>query len=406
MAGDCPPVPDQKSRSIIPRDAERRSVAPGLRVEIAALLDRALVDAVPGGPETLGPGVAEVKTVEIHDDQYGITSAAESDGPSAHCAVRRIWGWARMSPDNVACHVVQVEQDCCDLQHLDLWADSCETAQGGAEPDLSSVGRSRRSNIPTETAAWTPVWRSAAQHQKTQAREKKFRSKRNKGEIAVRQCIVDRIMQWIQTTTVFGQCPPLTDAFEGKSSKRFDRFWDRQKNALFQPWNEAHLWLQPPSELWERCVPKLRLDGAWGVAIQPVRRDAAWWWDFGEVVLDWIDIPIGSPLFEDARGIVHTTKCDYSIALFDAFCDDTEGEGWGDPDDVVSDPDTVPAYKKGWSSEDWDSPSTVGHPPPLTEALSPGLHQTPPHLNSCGLILMLKLNLTMTLLILTGCVAG
>ena len=34
--------------------------------------------------------------------------------------------------------------------------------------------------------------------------------------------------------------------------------------------------------------------------------------DFGEVVLDWIDIPIGSPLFEDAQGMVHTTKWEYS----------------------------------------------------------------------------------------------
>ena len=161
------------------------------------------MDAVPGGPETLGPGVAEVKTVEVHDDQYGITSEAESEGPSAHSEVRRMWGSARMSPDNVACHVVQVERGCCDLQQLDLWADSGETAQGGADPDLSSVRRSRRSNIPTETAALRPVWRSAAQHQKTQAREKKFRSKRMKGAVAVRQCVVDRIMRWIQTASVW-----------------------------------------------------------------------------------------------------------------------------------------------------------------------------------------------------------
>ena len=174
LVGDRPPIPDQKSPSIIPRDVERRSVALGLPVEIAALLDRALVDAVPGGPETLGPGVAEVKTVEVHDDQYGITSVAESEGLSAHSEVRRMWGSARMSPDNVACHVVQVERDCCDWRQLDLWEDSGETAQGGADPDLSSVRRSRRSNIPTETAALRPVWRSAAQHQKTQAREKNF----------------------------------------------------------------------------------------------------------------------------------------------------------------------------------------------------------------------------------------
>ena len=53
-------------------------------------------------------------------------------------------------------------------------------------------------------------------------------------EVAVRQCVVDRIMPWIQTATVFVECPPLRDAFASKSLKRFDRFWDRQKDASFQ----------------------------------------------------------------------------------------------------------------------------------------------------------------------------
>ena len=44
------------------------------------------------------------------------------------------------------------------------------------------------------------------------------------------------------------------------------------------------------------------------------------------MVLDWIDIPQGSPLFEDAQGNVHTTKTPYRIALFDAFYSDAEGE--------------------------------------------------------------------------------
>ena len=119
LPGDRPRIPNQKSPSIIPRDAERRSGAPGLPVGIAALLDRALVDAVPGQPHTSRRGVAEVYTVGVHDDQYGITSGADSEGPSAHSEVRRMWGSARMSPNNVSCHVVQVEPDCCDLQQLD-----------------------------------------------------------------------------------------------------------------------------------------------------------------------------------------------------------------------------------------------------------------------------------------------
>ena len=109
LVGDRSPIPDQRSPSIIPRDVERRSVAPGLPVEIAALLDGALVDAVPGGAVSLGAGVTEVKTVEGHDDQDVFTSDAGSEGPSAHSEVPRMWGSAGMLPDNVACHLVQVE---------------------------------------------------------------------------------------------------------------------------------------------------------------------------------------------------------------------------------------------------------------------------------------------------------
>ena len=94
------------------------------------------------------------------------------------------------------------------------------------------------------------------------------------------------------------------------------------------------------------------------VLIQLVRKDADLGWEFGEVVLDWIDIPQGSPLFEDAQGTVHTTKTPYRIALFDAFRSDAEGEGWGDPDSEDAYPaHTVPAYPTKKNADDWDPPS-------------------------------------------------
>ena len=42
----------------------------------------------------------------------------------------------RMLPGNTSCHAIQVEQDCCDLQPLDLWAHLTEDAAGNA-PDLN-----------------------------------------------------------------------------------------------------------------------------------------------------------------------------------------------------------------------------------------------------------------------------
>ena len=143
---------------------------------------------------------------------------------------------------------------------------------------------------------------------------------------------------------MWGECPPLIDVFVSKHLKRFPNFWTQQQNALFQPWSDVYLWMHPPNDLWEQCFSKLRFDEARGVAIQPVLRDADWWSELGEIVVDWIDIPEGFPLFEDAQGTVHTTKTPYHIALFNAFCSDAEGEGWGDPASDDADPtQTVPA---------------------------------------------------------------
>ena len=57
---------------------------------------------------------------------------------------------------------------------------------------------------------------------------------------------------------MWGECPPLIDAFASKHLKRFPNFCTQQQNALFQPWNDAYLWMHPPNDLWEQCVSKLR----------------------------------------------------------------------------------------------------------------------------------------------------
>ena len=241
-----------------------------------------------------------------------------------------------------------MERDCCDLQQLDLWANSTEDAAGDA-PDLNLMqirerGRRGESSLRPSGDLFF----------RAQARRKKYRSVKYKGEVAVRQCVVNRIVRWIQSSRIWGNCPSLTDAFSSKYLKRFSNFWTQHHNAPFQPWNEAYLWMHPPNALWEQCVPKLKFHGARGLAIQPVRKDADWWWEFGEVSLDWIDIPEGSPLFEDAQGNIHTTKTPYMIALFDAFCSDAEGERRGDPDDIMAPYHSVPAHRTKKNTDDWD----------------------------------------------------
>ena len=256
-----------------------------------------------------------------------------------------------MSPGNSECQTILVEREYCSLQQLDLWADSLEDATGDApNRSLDQICVRKVREELSSGSCRDPVF-------KAQARRKKFRSRRYEGEIAVRQSVVNRIRRWIQSSTMWGECPPLIDAFASKHLKRFPYFWTQQQNALFQPWNDAYLWMHPPNDQWEQCVSKLPFHGARGMAIQPVRKDADWLWDFGEVVLDWIDIPEGSPLFEDAQGTVHTTKTPYGIALFDVVCGDAEGEGWGDPDSEDIEPThTRPAYRTDKNADNWDPP--------------------------------------------------
>ena len=45
---------------------------------------------------------------------------------------------------------------------------------------------------------------------------------------------------------MWGECLPLLDAFASKHLKRFPNFWTQQQNALFQPWNDAYLWMHHP----------------------------------------------------------------------------------------------------------------------------------------------------------------
>ena len=272
---DQPLIPNQKSPWLIPR-GHRRSVAPGLPVEKAALLEELLQRTFPGRSSNECCHRLEIKTIEypgsVEDsDQYGLTSEDESDCSPAQAIGHRAWGEPSMLPGNSECHGITVERECCDLQQLDLWADSLKDATGDA-PNLSlnqTFVRKAREELSSG---------SCRDHfLEAQARRNKFLSRRYEGEIAVRQSVVNRIRQWIPSSTMWGECHPLIDAFPSKHLQHFPNLWTQQQNAPFQPWNDAYLWMHPPNDLREQCVSKLPFDGARGVAIQPVPKDADWW---------------------------------------------------------------------------------------------------------------------------------
>ena len=76
LDGDHAPIPNQKSPSLIPR-GHRRSVAPGLPIEKAALLEELLQRTFPGSPSNECCDSLEIKTIEYPEsvedsDQYGL----------------------------------------------------------------------------------------------------------------------------------------------------------------------------------------------------------------------------------------------------------------------------------------------------------------------------------------------
>ena len=60
-------------------------------------------------------------------------------------------------------------------------------------------------------------------------------------------------------------------------------------------------------------------NGAKGIAVLPVSKKDPWFWTMGEVVIDWVDIPIGTPLFVSGTGKTVCTAVRYRICLFDAY---------------------------------------------------------------------------------------
>ena len=120
------------------------------------------------------------------------------------------------------------------------------------------------------------------------------------------------------------------------------------RSALNRPWSDKAVWIHAPESLWDETVTKLIGEGAKGLALLPVRKSKPWFWAFGEIAIDWIDVEVGSPLFINLTGQQLCTTVLYRILPFDAY-------GTEPPTDSVQNaykiPHTVPNYA------DWDAPT-------------------------------------------------
>ena len=120
------------------------------------------------------------------------------------------------------------------------------------------------------------------------------------------------------------------------------------RSALNRPWSDKAVWVHAPESLWDQTVTKVIGEGAKGLALLPVRKSKPWFWAFGEIAIDWIDVEVGSPLFINSTGQQLCTTVPYRIVLFDAY-------GTEPPPESVQNaykiPHTVP------NDADWDAPT-------------------------------------------------
>ena len=106
-----------------------------------------------------------------------------------------------------------------------------------------------------------------------------------------------------------------------------------------------------PADRWAESVPKTFMDEARGLAVMPTRKEHGWWWAMGEVALDWVHIPVGSPLLVDSQGEILHSQEPMRLVGFDAFRH-KDGQD-KDPEDTHTQPQNK---QKGDSMDDWDLP--------------------------------------------------
>ena len=106
-------------------------------------------------------------------------------------------------------------------------------------------------------------------------------------------------------------------------------------------WAGENPWLHPPDRLWEQTVQKLKFVQGRGIAIVPTCKDRNWWWSLSEVVVDWVDVPVGEPPFVDHDGKVRLADREYRIVVVDAL-------GWTPEESQAEPADTAGKQRAVW----------------------------------------------------------
>ena len=134
----------------------------------------------------------------------------------------------------------------------------------------------------------------------------------------------------------------MVDAFAQKCNAQFPRYWTQAEDAFSKDWGRDHLWINAPFSRMQDVVLKAIMDQAQGIMIVSVWKAHDWFWELGEIALDWWDLPADQPVYQDNAGFVLPPSRGWTtrVVLFDAFssnvrdsaCDAVAGGYEGDTD--------------------------------------------------------------------------
>ena len=80
-----------------------------------------------------------------------------------------------------------------------------------------------------------------------------------------------------------------------------------------------------------------------GIAIVPTCKVREWWWSLGEVVVDWLDVLVGEPLFVDLDGRVRSADREHHTVVVDAL-------GWSPQESQAGPANTADKRRAVWDS--------------------------------------------------------
>ena len=139
----------------------------------------------------------------------------------------------------------------------------------------------------------------------------------------------------------------MVDAFPQGCNAQFPRYWTQAQNAFSKDWGREHFWVNARFSRMQDVVLKAIMDQVQGIMIVPVWKAHDWFWEVGEIALDWWDLPADQPVYQDNAGFVLPPSRGWTtrVVLFDTFSSNVRDSACDEvPGGYEGDTDTAPRY--------------------------------------------------------------